>query len=159
MYAIVDPRDYYTQAHYKWHVSKGTRTHYAVRQICLGGRKTKAVHMHREILNAPHGMYVDHINRNGLDNRKANLRLATRTQNARNRPKTNKKTYSEYKGVSFRSLHGKWCATIFSNGRNFHLGHFDNQIDAAKAYDKAAKKHHGDFAALNFPQARNKREK
>ena len=106
--------------------------------------------MHREILKAPDGIYVDHINRNGLDNRKANLRLATRQQNARNTPKTRRTTHSKYTGVSLRARHGKWCATIFANGRNTHLGHFDNQLDAAKAYDKAAKKHYGEFAVLNF---------
>ena len=149
-YAIVDPEDYYTHAGYKWHVQEGTRTLYAVRQICLGKRKTKAIHMHREILNAPDGIYVDHINRNGLDNRKANLRLATRRQNARNTPKTNKTTSSKYKGVSLRTRQGKWSATIFADGRNTHLGHFESQIDAAKAYDKAAKKYYGQFAVLNF---------
>ena len=146
----MDPADYYRQVRYKWHAAKGTRTVYAVRQICLGNRKTKPVHMHREIIEAPAGMYVDHINQNGLDNRKANLRLATRFQNARNRPKTSRATSSKYKGVTYRPAQDKWTATIFANGRNLHLGHFRTQIEAAKAYDRAAKEHYGPFAALNF---------
>ena len=130
--------------------AKGTRTVYAVRQICLGKGKTKAVHLHREIIGAPTGMFVDHINHNGLDNRKANLRLATRLQNARNRPKTNKATSSQYKGVSYRRANGKWSATIFTDGRNVHLGYFETEIEAAKTYDKAAIERYGRFAALNL---------
>jgi hypothetical protein len=150
--AIVDPADYYRQVRHKWHTAKGTRTVYAVRQICLGKGKTKAVHMHREIIDAPAGMYVDHINQNGLDNRRANLRLATRFQNARNRPKTNRATSSKYKGVTYRPKQDKWTATIFANGRSVHLGHFKTEIEAARAYDNAAREHYGRFAALNFAQ-------
>lgn len=150
--AIVDPVDYYRQARYKWHTAKGTRTVYAVRQICMGKGKTRAVHMHREIIEAPAGMYVDHINQNGLDNRRANLRLADRCQNARNKPKTNRATSSKYKGVSHRPKQKKWTATIFVNGRNVHLGHFKTEIEAARAYDDSARKHYGRFAALNFTQ-------
>lgn len=146
----MDQDDYYAQVRHKWHTAKGTRTVYAVRQICLGKGKTKAVHMHREIIGAPTGMFVDHINRNGLDNRKANLRLATRLQNARNRPKTNKATSSQYKGVSYRRANGKWSATIFADGRNVHLGYFETEIEAAKTYDEAAIERYGQFAALNL---------
>jgi hypothetical protein len=123
---------------------------YAVRQVRVGKGKTKAVHLHREIIGAPAGMYVDHINHNGLDNRRANLRLATRFQNARNRPKTNKATSSKYKGVSYRAGNDKWSATIFADGKNVHLGHFETEIEAARVYDDAAREHYGSFAALNL---------
>ena len=149
-YAILDPSDYYIHARYKWHAVKGSRTFYAVRQLCLGRRRTKPVNMHRLIINAPEHLYVDHINQNGLDNRKANLRLATRDQNARNVPKRETPTWSKYKGVSFRKPTRKWCATIFANDKNKHLGYFRSETDAAKAYDAAAKKLHGEFASLNF---------
>jgi hypothetical protein len=96
-------------------------------------------------------MCVDHINNNSLDNRKANLRLATPAQNARNRRKMATKTSSKYKGVSYHSGQKKWCAAIRVDGQYKYFGLFKNEIDAAKAYDKAARKHHKEFAVLNFP--------
>jgi hypothetical protein len=96
---------------------------------------------------------IDHINNNGLDNRKANLRHATPAQKARNRRKTAAKTSSKYKGVSYHAGQRKWCASIHVNGQSEYLGLFQNEIDAAKAYDAAAKKHHKEFAVLNFPSA------
>ena len=106
--------------------------------------------MHRQILNAPAYMLVDHINGNGLDNRKANLRLATGVQNGYNRRKTRKRTWSKYKGVTFDKRRKKWQAKIVVNGRKQYLGSFNNQLDGARAYDRAARKYHGEFAALNF---------
>ena len=96
-------------------------------------------------------MCIDHINNNGLDNRKANLRLATPAQNARNRRKTAAKTYSKYKGVSYHAGQRKWSAAIRVNGQYKYFGLFQNEIDAAKAYDEAARKYHKEFAVLNFP--------
>jgi len=98
-------------------------------------------------------MCIDHINNNGLDNRKANLRPATPAQNARNRRKMAAKTSSKYKGVSYSASARKWCAAIRVNGQYKYFGLFQNEIEAAKAYDKAAKKYHREFAQLNFPSA------
>jgi hypothetical protein len=107
--------------------------------------------MHRQILNAPDSLIVDHINGNGLDNRKANIRTATYTQNSCNRKKANKDTWSQYKGVTFNAKRKKWKARIQVHGRKIYLGSFNAETNAAKAYDKAAKKYHKEFAALNFP--------
>jgi hypothetical protein len=107
--------------------------------------------MHRCIIKVPPGMVIDHINHNGLDNRKANLRIATHAQNSRNTKKQRPKTASQYKGVPWNSTLKKWRAQITLNGKRISLGCFEDEIQAAKAYDNAARKYHGAFAALNFP--------
>jgi hypothetical protein len=107
--------------------------------------------MHREIINAPDDLVVDHINYNGLDNRKANLRLATRRQNSLHVIRTINPGSSKYKGVSWNTNKKRWHVQITTNGKTIRLGYFTDEIEAAKAYDQAAKKYHGDFAALNFP--------
>ena len=106
--------------------------------------------MHRLIIDVPEDMFVDHINHNGLDNRKANLRPPTPTDNARyaRYPKIN--TSSEYRGVWYNKQTKKWRANIFVNRKRKHLGYFKNEIDAAHAYDEAAKLYYGDFAILNL---------
>ncbi|MBA7655390.1 hypothetical protein ES703_63294 [subsurface metagenome] len=110
--------------------------------------------MHRQIMNPPREMLVDHINYNGLDNRKANLRLATLTQNNRHTRRTMNPGSSKYKGVCWYNREKRWAVRITANGKNIPLGYFKDEIEAAKAYDKAARKYHGDFAALNFPLPR-----
>jgi len=96
-------------------------------------------------------MFVDHINHNGLDNRKANLRPATRAQNGRNRTKFKNRIYgSKFKGVTWNRKYKCWQAQIQVNGKSTALGRFTDEITAAKAYDRAAKKYHKDFASLNF---------
>jgi hypothetical protein len=95
-------------------------------------------------------MVIDHINHNGLDNRKANLRLATAADNARNAryPKAN--TSSRYRGVWYNKQTRKWRAQILVDGKRKQIGYFEREMDAARAYDVAAKKFHGHFAVLNF---------
>ncbi|MHC4566413.1 MAG: 5'-3' exonuclease H3TH domain-containing protein, partial [Planctomycetota bacterium] len=111
--------------------------------------------MYRQVIKVPDHLFVDHINRNRLDNRKANLRPATAAQNGQNRVKYRKGKYSsKYKGVSRRRSRMPWRATIRVNGRPKHLGSFTSEVRAAKAYDRAAKKYHGEFAVLNFSESR-----
>ncbi len=114
----------------------------------LGGWKN--IFMHREIMNAPAGKIVDHRDRAGLNNTKKNLRLVTRAENSRNCKKTNKPTSSKYRGVSWYGRRKRWRVQIRYNGMRKHLGFFKNEDDAARAYDEAAKRHHGEFAGLNF---------
>ena len=151
-YAIVDPADYRHLVKYKWHAAKKDHTYYAVRTICTDSGP-KNIQMHRCVCKAPQNMFVDHINHNGLDDRKENLRPATHAQNMRNRPKCDNRAYvSKYKGVSHYTGKGKkrWKAKIQSDGRSVFLGYFNDEIRAAEAYDRAAKKYHGEFACLNF---------
>lgn len=115
--------------------------------------------MHRVIIEAPDEMFVDHINHNGLDNRRSNLRLATRSENTQNRRKISTKTRSRYKGLSLHKERRKgWSARIRVKGKSKFLGFFADEIEAGKAYDRAARKYHGEFAVLNFEgkQSRNK---
>ena len=99
----------------------------------------------------PKGMHVDHIDHNTLNDRGSNLRPCTFAQNCRNIRSTGKKT-SKYKGDHWNKRNKKWAAQITCDNRSHHLGYFSNQTSAAKAYDRAAKKYHQDFAFLNFPQ-------
>ncbi len=150
-YAIVDPDDYERLNKHKWHTSRSSNVFYACRNVRIAKNKRLYIKMHREIINPPSSLFVDHINHNGLDNRKANLRPATCAQNCVNRPSVKSKTsYSKYNGVTRRKDIKKWCAQISFKGKRIHLGHFHSEIEAAKAYDIAAKKYHGAFAVLNF---------
>ena len=114
------------------------------------GRR-KSYRMHREVAHTPEGLECDHINGNSLDNRKANLRSATRQQNCWNSRKRRPKSLSKYKGVSYNIKGRPWKAQLIVDGKRIYLGCFDDQKQAAREYDKAARKYHGDFAALNFP--------
>jgi len=108
--------------------------------------------MHHEVIEIPEGFITDHINQNGLDNREANLRAATYAQNVCNRRKFSKTSRSKYKGVGWKKPMNKWTAQIGVNNKMKFLGYFENELDAARAYDNAARKYHAQFAALNFPE-------
>jgi hypothetical protein len=150
-FAIVDPDDYPRLAKYKWHLARSPTGSYAVRWHRLQNSKHRQrIWMHRQIIHLPQSMVCDHINRNSLDNRKQNLRPATVSQNLCNRPKRKAKTCSKYKGLEWDKIQRKWKARIQFNNRKIYLGSFNSEIAAAKAYDSAAKKYHGDFATPNF---------
>ncbi len=147
--AIVDNEDYRLICENQWYAQKIRDAYYAARRP----KKQKIIYMHRLILEnkldrpLEKNEFVDHINRNGLDNRRDNLRIATRSQN-----QMNKKTQGKfkYKGVSRDKNRKRWRARITFNKHRIHLGCFNDEIKAAKAYDEAAKKYFGEFARLNF---------
>jgi len=149
-WTIVDMQDYYRYSNLKWFVCGTGTKFYAAREIITGPGRTKTLSLHREIMNEPPGLLVDHRNGDGLDNRRENLRLATNSQNGCNKAKK-KNTSSQFIGVSFHKKAGKWAAVIRKKGKKTWLGYYDCEIEAAKAYDEAAKKYHKEFARLNFP--------
>jgi len=155
-YAIVDPADYDRLRKYEWLCRKGKNSFYARRRVPTGkaGKET-LVYIHQDVIEVPDGMVVDHINHDGMDNREANLRAATYSQNLCNRKKRTGAMYSKYKGTHWHKLHRKWLARITFEKKTIHLGYFCDEIEAAKANDRAAIKYHGEFASLNFPQSRS----
>ncbi len=150
-WTLVDADVYYQLGHLKWHIKGNGKKYYVVRDVKTDPGKTKLLSLHREITDAPKGLVVDHRNGDTLDNRRANLRLATQSQNMQNVPKK-ENTSSRFMGVYFIKSAGKWGGQIRVKGKDKWLGSFKNEIDAAKAYDETAKKYHGEFARLNFPE-------
>jgi len=146
-YAIVDDSDFHLVSKLNWHLNKKTNVHlYAKSSKKING---KQIHMHRLIMNANKGEEVDHINHNGLDNRRSNLRIVNSFQNHQN-SKKQINSASIYKGISYAKDHKKWRARIWVDGKKIHLGYFKNEIDAAKAYDRAALKYYSEYAYINF---------
>jgi hypothetical protein len=141
--ALVDDEDYAFLNQWKWCFNS---KNYATRIDLSEGRKT--ILMHRLINKTPQNMFTDHINGNGLDNRKCNLRSCTCSQNCMNRG-MRINNLSGYKGVSWHIGHKKWGVQINNLGKNIHVGYFSNIIDAAKAYNKAANAFYGEFARIN----------
>lgn len=148
-FAIVDDEDYEHLMQNKWHAILGTAGYYARRAIKRNGKHYNLL-MSRAILGIINSsLIVDHKNRNTLDNRKENLRVCTNAENICNR-KASRSSTSKYLGVSFLTKRKKWEAQIGKNGKKYHLGQFNTEQDAAKAYDTAAKIYHGEYANLNF---------
>lgn len=152
--ALIDPEFAPLVGQWQWHArwSRGA-SWYARRTINLrdsSGKRVKySIYLHRLICPAPDGVLVDHINRDTLNNRRANLRVVSVTGNTLNRAKR-RGTLSQYRGVT---LTGKrWSATITSGGKQTYLGSFPSEVEAAEAYDEAAMRLHGDEATLNFPE-------
>lgn len=141
--ALVDDSDYEQLNAHKWYAQAHGRTSYAHRTL---GKKL--ISMHRVIMNPPVGMVIDHKDCNGLNNQRANLRICTRLENARNRPKY-KSNKSGYKGVCWNTKDKRWIAKIKLNNKIIHLGSFLSPLEASKAYIVACKKLHGEFANIN----------
>jgi hypothetical protein len=153
-WAKVDPEWYEELKKYKWHVNmegKGGKGYYATRMIRRGGKCIK-IWMHKVVLPVPKGFVVDHINRDKLDNRRANLRVVTPKQNVWNSERGKNQGLSKYKGVTWDRRSKKWRAVLCADGKHIRLGYFTDEEDAARAYDRAALKYKGEFAVLNFPE-------
>lgn len=148
--ATVDAADYDWLMRWNWcaHWNQWTKSYYARRR----GDNGKLVGMHAQVLVTSDTLIPDHINGNTLDNRRVNLRLVSRSQNNQNRS-ISTRNRSGFKGVFRRRNRSVWLAQITEPGKKkrTHLGSFPSPEDAARAYDRAAEKHFGPFAKLNFP--------
>lgn len=157
---LVDDADLERVAQHRWHLKvqrKNPGKYYAQTTVSVGGKKT-SIQLHRFLVNAPDGVFVDHRDGNPLNNRRDNLRLCTNRQNQENVVHSKNQKRGGYKGVNWNRNAQKWEAGIAagerrSDGkrRRLYLGLFVDPKDAARAYDAAALKHFGEFAALNFP--------
>ena len=143
--ALVDAADLPLLAEYQWYANRlGGKGWYAV-----GNNGPEKVLMHKVLVEAGDGMEIDHASRDGLDNRRRNLRVCTRAENAANSSKREGGT-SGYKGVYWHHGAGKWVAQVSPSGKTIYLGLYEDEEDAARAYDAAALEHYGDFACPNF---------
>jgi len=147
--AFVDARDYEQLNRHKWYANN-QRGHWYARRAVTAEGKVRIITMHRILLGASPGIQIDHRNGDGLDNRRANLRVCTNGQNQMN-SKKHTGCSSRYKGVVWHKATKKWRAQIGFEGHKQHLGLFTHEEEAARAYDEAAKHCFGSFARLNFP--------
>jgi hypothetical protein len=141
-YAYVDAADYEWLNQWTWHLYNG----YAVRR-----ENNRVISMHRQIMQAPKGMEVDHKNRNKVDNTRENLHICTHAQNARNRRKP-RTTSSRFWGVSHMKSRGKYRAFVCHKGEVVSRGCFTDEIEAARAHDRGVIELSGESAQLNFPE-------
>lgn len=143
---MVDDEDYEELSKYKWIYNNG----YGARAARISDKnyyKGGLVMMHRQIMGFPENKEIDHINGIKSDNRKENLRICTRAENARN-SKKRINSASKYKGLSKNG--DSWQVFVWDGNKNIHIGIFKDEVEAAKAYDKAAREYYGEFAKLNF---------
>ena len=144
--AIVDAEDHFRASYFTWSHHQHDGMHYA-HTTDLDG---KSLSLHRFIMDARPGQMIDHINGDGLDCRKSNMRFCTTAQNSQNRRASRNHKHGQYKGVTCRKS-GRWLARIGNGYKSIYLGDFPDAESAARAYDAAALTHFGEFARLNFP--------
>ena len=140
---MVDNEDYEYLNQFNWHTDK-----YGTVSSSFGGKGKKRMILARFLLQPKDNKEINHIDGNRLNNQKSNLRLATSSQNKINRG-PRKDNQSGYKGVSWHNQRKKWTARIMISGKYKHLGLFENLIEAARSYNKAASEYYGQFAWLN----------
>ena len=144
---VVDDEDYAYLSQWKWCAAKCRHIYKAARAI-RDSKKQYTIYMHRVIMLAPRLIEVDHIDGDGLNNLRSNLRLCSDKENARNSklPSTNT---SGFKGVSYVRYRDEYRVRIGVDGIYHHLGYFKDPILAAQTYDMAAEKYFGEFAKTN----------
>lgn len=158
-YAFVDDEDFEWLSRYNWRPSIIKKSIYACRRRLANESGPAGRLMHRELLShyglLKSNMQVDHIDGNGLNNQKLNIRNCTQSQNNHNckKRKPQRPTTSKYKGVSWNKERNKWRAYFEIKGKTFWIGRYVNEEDAARAYDRKALEMAGEFARTNFPRS------
>lgn len=143
---MIDDENFDFLNQFVWKVIKKMKTYKDVQSTHFG----KIVRMSRLIMKITDPkIFIDHIDGNTFNNQKSNLRLATPRQNSRNIGKRKGNYTSKYKGVNWNKVKNKWDSRIATDHGRVHVGYFDNEIDAAKAWNNAAVKYHKEFARLN----------
>jgi hypothetical protein len=155
-YTLIDSEDFDRLTAWNWFAMNcgGTKRtlgkRYAVRKVWMNGT-SKAVFLHREVLNCPEGLLGDHRHGNTLDNRKRKLRICSHLQNMQNSC-ADRRRGNPYRGVYWREHARKWFSSIWNGeGRRLAIGYFDSAEEAAAAWDAEAFRLRGEFAVLNFP--------
>lgn len=142
-YALVDDADYAELSAWSWCLTNG----YPSRRKTFAKREAKIAYLHRELMNPGDGLVVDHINGDKLDNRRENLRICTQAENMLNWD--NNRGGSRFRGVSWDKTRNKWKAQIQHKGRNWFIGRYKTEEEAARAYNAEAAKVFGEFVRLN----------
>lgn len=152
-FALISPEDLAKVAPHTWRINQRG---YVVR-TCHSGlgavRRTVVQGLHRYVLDAPRGVIVDHADGDLLNNQRGNLRFASHQQNSSNRHRSVNQLAGRFKGVTWHKNCRKWQAQIKVSGKEKYLGLFYEAEDAARAYDRAAREHFGEFSVLNFPDS------
>lgn len=153
--AIIDSEDFHIVSGYRWHVSKYKNVQYALSAKWNKGNPSTIL-MHRLVMNLKRydGLMIDHINMNGLDNRKINLRFTDFSLNAHHCKLLSSNT-TGFRGIAWNNIRCAWQATIRVYGKRYFLGYYSSKRNAALAYDAAALRYKKDHATLNFPERRN----
>ena len=146
-FALIDDQSYSLVSMFKWRLYRN-KANPRLTPYAMTTASKKTLFMHKLILKSGKNEVVDHINGNGLDNRMSNLRAVSYAQNCQNR-ETNYGS-SKFKGVSLYKPNKSWHAQI-KKGKNYSLGYFKDEVEAAKAYDRKAIELFGEYARINFP--------
>lgn len=154
-FAIVDDEDYDYLMQWKWCAAKDKNTFYAIRRIRHKLKvKQQTIRMHRLLLGAQKGNWCDHVDSNGLNNRRYNIRICTPSENAQNK-RLSSQNKSGFKGVCWNKKAKKWQTKIRIGGKQRTIGYYFCLVKAAKAYDAQARKAFGIFARTNFAEGDN----
>lgn len=149
LFTYVDDEDFEKLSIKKWCLQRRNKNNpYAITKPGTWRERNVTIYMHRVIMDAPKGVFIDHIDGNGLNNQRSNLRFATRSQNSQNM-RLRKTSVSGYKGVCWNKKDKVWISRISVEGKPIHLGSFKEKEAAAAAYNIAALMYFGEFAFLN----------
>lgn len=150
---LIDDEDYQLVSQFKWrtlgYTTQFGKTFYAITTIIKHNKRTTIL-MHRLILNAKSHEIIDHADLDGLNNQRYNIRKCSNSQNNMN-SRSRKGTSSQFKGISWHKRNRKWQAAIKLYGKQYYLGLFNSEIEAARKFDEFATQLYGKFARLNFP--------